>query len=71
MKDTKSINVRASTSNTKEVILAMTVDSSGKMLPHFLMLKGASNRQKASHEFGMYPESSHYACQKGLGWMRR
>jgi len=42
-KGTKTIHLRTSTSDTKLVTLAVTVDTSGKMLPPMLIFKGAPN----------------------------
>ena len=41
-KGTRTIHVRASTSDTKRVTLAATVDASGRMLPPMLIFKGAA-----------------------------
>jgi hypothetical protein len=66
-KGTKTIHVRASTSDTKRVTLAATVDASGRMLPPMLIFKGAANG-RISREFATYPDEGHYACQK-KAWM--
>ena len=67
-KGSKTIHVRASTSDTKRVTLAATVTGSGKMLPPMLIFKGATNGRIAKREFGTYPDSGHYSCQK-KAWM--
>jgi hypothetical protein len=66
-KGTKTIHVRASTSETKRVTLAATVDASGRMLPPMLIFKGAVN-VRISRELVRYPDKGHYACQK-KAWM--
>ena len=70
LKGSKSIHVHASTTDTKQVTLAVTVDGSSTMLPPMLIFKGATNGQITSHEFITYPDDGHYRCQKRLGWMR-
>ena len=47
-KGTKTIHVCSSTSDTKRVTLAVTIDASGRMLPPMLIFKDA--RTDASHE---------------------
>jgi len=42
-KGTKTIHVRASTSDTKRTMLAATVSSSGKLLKPLLIFKGKTN----------------------------
>ena len=66
-KGTKTIHVRSSTSDTKRVTLAVTIDASGGMLPPMLIFKGAANGRIA-REFVTYPDGGHYACQK-KAWM--
>jgi uncharacterized protein YceK len=66
-KGTKTIRVRASTLDTKRVMLAATVDVSSRMLPPMLIFKRAMNGC-ISHEFATYPDEGHYACQK-KAWM--
>ena len=67
-KGTRTIHLHASTSDTKRVTLAVTVDVSGKMLPPMLIFKGAPNGRIANREFSTYPDRGHYACQK-KAWM--
>ncbi len=43
-KDTRSIHVHASTTDTKCITLAVALDGSRSMLPHMLILKNAPNR---------------------------
>jgi hypothetical protein len=43
VKGTRTVHVHASTSDTKRVNLAVTVDASGKMLQPMLIFKGAPN----------------------------
>jgi hypothetical protein len=68
LKGTKTIHVRASTTDTKRVTLAVTVDGSGNMLPPMLIFKGATNGRIANREFVTYPNGGHYSCQK-KAWM--
>jgi hypothetical protein len=68
LKGTKTIHVRASTTDTKRVTLAVTVDGSGNMLPPMLIFKGATNGCIANCEFVTYPDGGHYSCQK-KAWM--
>jgi len=42
-KGTKTIQVHASTTDTKHVTVAVTITASGKMLPPFVVFKGAPN----------------------------
>ena len=42
----------------EQVMLAVTMDASGKMPPPFLVFKGAPNGQIA-HEFQTYPDHGH------------
>ncbi len=67
-KGSKTIHVRASTTDTKRVTLAVTVDGGGNMLPPMLIFKGTVNGRIANHEFSTYPDSGHYCCQK-KAWM--
>jgi hypothetical protein len=67
-KGTKTIQVRMSTSDTKRVTVAATVTASGKMLPPFMIFKGASKGRIATREFGTYPAGGKYACQP-KAWM--
>jgi hypothetical protein len=62
-KGTRSIHVRASTTDTKRIILAVTLDGSGSMLPHMLLFKGTPNGGITTHEFSTYPIGGHYLCQ--------
>jgi hypothetical protein len=55
-KGKKTIHVHASTNVTKQVMLAVTIGASGKMLPPMLIFKGTPNGCIANHEFGMYPD---------------
>ena len=66
-KGTKTIHIHALTSNTKRVMLAVTVDASDRMQPPMLTFKGTVNRH-ISCEFAMYPDKGHYVCQK-KAWM--
>ena len=64
----RTIHVLASTTDTKRVTVAATVTASGKMLPPFMIFKGTPNGRIASREFGTYPPTGKYACQK-KAWM--
>ncbi len=66
-KGTKTIHICSSTSDTKRVTLAVTIDASGGMLPPMLIFKGAANGRIA-REFVTYPDGGHYVCQK-KAWM--
>jgi hypothetical protein len=67
---TKTIQVRASTNDTKCVTVAATatVTASGKMLPPFMIFKGASHGRIATCEFVTNPAGGKYAC-KPKAWM--
>ena len=65
---TKTIQVRASTTDTKRVTVAATVTTSGKMLTSFMIFKGAPNGCIAMREFATYPVAGKYACQS-KAWM--
>jgi hypothetical protein len=54
-KDTRTIYVHASTTDTKRVMLAASVNASGRMLPPMLIFKGAMNGQ-ISRECSTYPD---------------
>ena len=68
VKGSKTIQVHASTTDTKRVTVAATVTASGKMLPPFMIFKGAPNGCIATREFRTYPAGGKYACQK-KAWM--
>jgi len=65
---TKTIQVRASTNDTKHVTVTATVTASGKMLPPFMIFKGASHGRIATREFVTYPAGGKCACQP-KAWM--
>ena len=67
-KGARTVHVRASTTDTKRVTLAVTVEASGRMLPPLLIFKGAANGRIAKKELTTYPESGHYLCQP-KAWM--
>jgi hypothetical protein len=67
-KGTKSIQVHASMTDTKHVTVAATITTSGKMLPPFMVFKGAPYVCIAKQEFGTYPTGRKYACQS-KAWM--
>ncbi len=67
-KGTKTIQVRASTNDTKRVTVAATVTASGKMLPPFMIFKGAPHGRIATREVVTYPAREIYACQP-KAWM--
>ena len=54
--------------DTKCVTVAVTVTASGKILPPFIVFKGAPNKRIAKQEFGTYPTGGKYACQQ-KAWM--
>jgi len=64
----RTVHVRASTTDTKRVTVAATVTASGKMLSPFMIFKGAPKGRIASREFGTYPATGKYACQR-KAWM--
>jgi hypothetical protein len=64
----KTIQVRASTTDTKRVTLAATVTGDGRMLTPFMIFKGTANGRIAKREFGTYPAAGKYACQP-KAWM--
>jgi hypothetical protein len=49
-------------------MLAVTVDTRGKMLPSMLIVKGMPNKCISSCELITYQDHTHYACQKKV-WM--
>ena len=67
IKRTKTIQVRASTHDTKRFTVTATVTVSGKMLPPFMIFKGASRGCIATREF-VTPAGRKYACQP-KAWM--
>lgn len=67
-KGARTIHVRASTTDTKRVTLAVTIEASGRMLPPLLVFKGAANGRIAKSELPTYPDSGHYLCQP-KAWM--
>ena len=67
-KGARSVHVRASTSDTKRVTLAITLDGGGNMLPPLLIFKGAKNGSIAMNEFPTYPVNGHCLCQAKV-WM--
>ena len=68
VRGSKTIQVCTSTMDTKHVTVAATVTASGKMLPPFMIFKGAPNGRIATREFSTYPAGGKYACQK-KAWM--
>jgi hypothetical protein len=67
-KETKTINFRMSTSDTKHATLAASVTASGKLLTPFLISKGKTDGRIASRELQTYPEECIYTCQE-KAWM--
>jgi hypothetical protein len=68
-KGSRTIHVRTSTTDTKRVTVTVTVTvSDGKMLPPFMIFKGAPKGRIASCEFVTYPATGKYACQR-MAWM--
>jgi len=67
-KGTKTIQVHMSMTDTKRVTVAATVTANGKMLPPFMIFKGASKGRIAMGEFSMYPSGRKYKCQP-KAWM--
>jgi hypothetical protein len=67
-KGKKTIHARASTTDTKRVILAVTVTASGKVLAPFLIFKGKPSGRIAMRKFSTYPNAGKYACQE-KAWM--
>jgi hypothetical protein len=65
---TRTVHVRASTTDTKRVTLAVTLDAAGNMLPPMMIFKGAPNGRIAKTEFTTYPADGHYLCQP-KAWM--
>jgi hypothetical protein len=59
----RSIHVCASTTDTKQVTLAVTLGVSGSMFPPMLIFKDAPNSRIATKEFLTYPMGGHYLCQ--------
>jgi hypothetical protein len=49
-KGARTVHVRALTTDTKRVTLAVTVEASGRMLPPLLIFKGAANGKIAKNE---------------------
>jgi hypothetical protein len=68
VKGKRTIQVRASTNDTKRITLAATVTASGRMLTPYLIFKGAPNGRIVKTEFGTFPEGGKYACQP-KAWM--
>lgn len=64
----KTIQVRASTTDTKRVTLAASVTASGQMLTPYMIFKGAPNGRIATREFITYHAGGKYACQP-KAWM--
>jgi hypothetical protein len=64
----RTIQVRASTNDTKRVTVAATVTASGKMLTPFMIFRGAANGRIVKNEFQTYPVDGKYACQ-AKAWM--
>ena len=46
----------------------LSLQASGKILPHYLIFKGKPNCHISMHEFSSYPDGGKYACQE-KAWM--
>jgi hypothetical protein len=55
-----TIHVRASTTDTKRVTLAVCLEASGRMLPPLLIFKGAKKMRIAKYELTSFPDGGHY-----------
>lgn len=62
----KTIHVHTSTNHTKQVMLAVTVIASRKILPLMFIFEGEQNWQIVNHKFIMHPDVGHYTCQKRM-----
>ncbi len=68
IKGARKVHVHASTTDTKQVTLAVTIEASGRMLSPLLIFKGTAKGRIAKNELSTYPESGHYLCQP-KAWM--
>ena len=67
-KGMRTIHVRASTMNTKQVTFTVSLDDSKSILPPMLIFMGVPNGRIANYESSTYPISGHYLCQL-KAWM--
>jgi len=65
-KGLKTVNVRASTTDTKRITLTISVETSSRMLPPMLIFQDASNGHTANRKVGTFPDGGHYVCQKNV-----
>ena len=64
----KTVHICNSTNDTKRATVAVTIAADGTVLPLMVVFKGQRTGQIATREFGTYPSSHHYRCQK-KAWM--
>ena len=63
-----TINIHASTLDTKRATLASTVTMSGNLMSPLLIFKGAANGRIAKKELTTFAPMAVYAVQKKHGW---
>jgi len=69
-KGTKTIQVRASTTDTKRVSVAVTATARGKMLPPFMVFKGAPNGRIANENLALTLQAESMHASQRHGWTK-
>jgi hypothetical protein len=66
----KTIHIRMSTDNTKQVTVAVTITADGTLLPPRLVFKGQPKGRIATSEFATYPATHFTTASQLCGWMK-
>ena len=64
----KTIHIRTTADDTKQVTMAIMIAADGTLLPAMVVYKGKANRKIVRTELGSYPTTNHYRCQENA-WM--
>ena len=64
----RTVHIRTSTNDTKRATVAVTITSSGLLLPSMVVFKGKADGRIAKTEFGDYPTTHQWRCQDNA-WM--
>jgi hypothetical protein len=64
----RTVHVCTSTNDTKRATVAVTITSSGLLLPLMVIFKGKPDGRIAKTEFGDYPTTHRWRCQDNA-WM--
>ncbi len=64
----KTVHIRTSSDDTKQVTIAVTIAAVGTVLPLMLIFKGQPGGRIEKTDFATYPATHHYQCQANE-WM--